>query len=156
MFTLLIDYLPRDQEEEVINVTTARSTDDVRVCMRGDELLRHQQIVRDMPVAEPILRYAAALVAHSRPKDARAPDFVKDYVSCGASLRGTHYLVLGAKVRALLAGRPHVSVQDVRSVAHQVLRHRILTNFHAESEGVKPDRIVDRLLEKVPAPKSGL
>ena len=156
MFTLLIDYLPRDQEEEVINVTTARLADDVRVCMRGEELLRHQQLVRDTPVAEPILRYAAALVAHSRPKDARAPDFVKDYVSYGASLRGTHYLVLGAKARALLAGRPHVSVQDVRSVAHQVLRHRILTNFHAESEGVKPDRIVDRLLEKVPVPKSGL
>ena len=156
MFTLFMDYLPRDQEEQVINVTTAREESTLKVCMHGEELLQYQQLVRDMPVAEPVLRYAVSLVSHSRPGDPKAPGFVKDYVSWGASLRGSHFLILGAKVRALLSGRPHVAVKDVQSVAHQVLRHRILTNFHAESEGIKPDQIVDRLLEAVPTPKSGL
>ena len=154
MFTLLIDYLPRDQEQMVVSATTARQPDVVRKCLDRDELLRCQGIVHELPVVEPVLRYAVALVAHSRPQHPDAPEFVKEYVAHGASLRGAHYLALGAKARALLSGRPHVSLDDVRSVAHIVLRHRLLTNFRAESQGIKPDAIIDKLLEHTPAPES--
>ncbi len=156
MFSLFLDYLPREQEVEVINSTTGGKVSDIAKCMDGHELLACQEIVRQTPVAEPVLRYAVALAAMSRPQNPKAPEFVKECVSWGASLRGAHYLALGAKARAILSGRPHVSIKDVQSVAHVVLRHRILTNFHAESEGVRPDTIVDRLLQEVPVPSSGL
>jgi MoxR-like ATPase len=156
MFSLLVDYLPKDQELEVVTATTSSHIGEIARCMDGRELLAFQQIVRETPVAEPVLRYAVALAAKSRPADPAAPDFIKQYVSWGASIRGSHYLVLGAKSRAVLAGRPHVSLKDVQSVAYPVLRHRIVTNFQAESAGIRPDKIVRRLLETVPTPKSGL
>jgi MoxR-like ATPase len=156
MFTLYLDYLPRAQELEVITSTTGRQVEEIEKVMDGPELRAYQRLIRQVPVAEPILSYAVSLAARSRPGHAQAPAFVKEYVSYGASLRGAHYLVLGAKARAVLAGRPHVSLQDIQSVAYPVLRHRILTNFHAESEGIKPEEIIRRLLETVPAPKSGL
>ncbi|MBS3735223.1 MAG: AAA family ATPase [Phycisphaerae bacterium] len=156
MFTLLIDYLPRDQEKAVVSTTTARQPDIVQKCLDREELLKCQAIVHELPVVEPVLRYAVALVSHSRPDHPKAPEFVREYVAHGASLRGAHYLALGAKARALLSGRPHVSLDDVRSVAHIVLRHRLLTNFRAESQGVKPDTIIDQLLEHTPAPESTL
>jgi len=156
MFTLLIDYLPRDQEELVVSTTTSREEDLVCKSLDKEDLMACQSIVHEVPVVEPVLRYAVALVAHSRPSHPDAPDFVKEYVAHGASLRGAHFLALGAKARALLDGRPHVSMGDVRSVAHIVLRHRLLTNFRAESQGVKPDMIVDQLLEHTPAPASSL
>jgi len=156
MFSLIIDYLPKDQELAVVVATTGAKPDDIAVCMDGRELLAYQLIVRQAPVAEPVLRYAVSLAARSRPGEPGAPDFIKDYVSWGASIRGSHYLVLGAKARAVLAGRPYVSVQDVQSVALAVLRHRIVTNFRAESEGVDAEQIVRRLIEAVPPPKSGL
>jgi len=156
MFSLIIDYLPKDQELAVVIATTGAKPDDIAVCMDGRELLAYQLIVRQAPVAEPVLRYAVSLAARSRPGEPGAPDFIKDYVSWGASIRGSHYLVLGAKARAVLAGRPYVSVQDVQSVALAVLRHRIVTNFRAESEGVDAEQIVRRLIETVPPPKSGL
>jgi MoxR-like ATPase len=156
MFSLYMDYLPKREEVEVINATTGTKIDDIEVCMDGKELLYYQGLVRETPVAEPVIRYAVSVVQMSRPGAKEAPGFVREYVSWGASLRAAHYLILGAKARAVLSGRPHVSVQDVRSVAYPVLRHRIITNFHAESEGVKPETIVDRLLQAVPTPKSGL
>ena len=156
MFSLLVDYLPPEQELEVVNTTTSSKVEDIQICMDGHELRAYQETVRQMPVAEPILRYAVWLAARTRPTDAQAPDFVKEYVSWGSSIRGSHYLVLGAKVRAVLAGRPHVCVKDVQSVAYPVLRHRIATNFQAESAGIKPDEIIRRLLEAVPTPRSGL
>ncbi|MHC5055661.1 MAG: AAA family ATPase [Planctomycetota bacterium] len=156
MFSLIIDYLPKGQELEVVNQTTGRGAEEIEKCMDGSELLRYQGLVREMPVAEPIIRYAVALAARSRPGDADAPDFVKEYVSWGASIRASHYMVLGAKARAVLSGRPHVSVKDVQSVAYPVLRHRIHTNFHADSEGVDSEEIVKRLLGAVPTPTSGL
>ena len=156
MFSLIIDYLPKAQEFEVVQATTGAGAEEIVKCMDGHELLAYQQIVREMPVAEPIIRYAVALASRSRPTDPKAPDFVKNYVSWGASIRGSHYLVLGAKARAVLAGRPHVSVQDVQSVAYPVLRHRIVTNFRAESENITSEQIVKRLMEAVAPPKSGL
>jgi MoxR-like ATPase len=124
--------------------------------MNGAELLGYQKLVRQTPVAEPILRYAVQVVHRSRPTEAGAPDFIKDYVSWGASIRASHYLILGAKARAVLDGRPHVAVNDVRAVANQVLRHRIITNYRAESEGIRPEQVIERLLKAVPAPASGL
>jgi MoxR-like ATPase len=156
MFSLIIDYLPRDQELQVVIATTGSKVEDIQVCMDGHELMAYQQIVRQTPVAEPVIRYAVALAAKSRPTEAGAPGFIKDYVSWGASIRGSHYMVLGAKARAVRAGRPYVSVQDVQSVALPVLRHRIVTNFRAESEGVDSESIVRKLLDTVAPPKSGL
>jgi MoxR-like ATPase len=128
----------------------------MKVVINGEDLLGYQQVVRQTPVAEPIVRYAVQLAARSRPGAAGALDFVKDYVSWGASIRAPHYMILGAKARAALAGRPHVSLKDVQSVAPAVLRHRIVTNFRAESQGIDSAEIVRRLIEKVPAPSSGL
>jgi MoxR-like ATPase len=156
MFSLIIDYLPQDLELEVVNATTGATLQDVAKCLDGKALLRYQEIVRQTPVAEPIIRYAVELAARSRPGEAGAPQFIKDYVSWGASIRASHYLVLGAKARAVLNGRPYVAVKDVQSVAYAVLRHRIVTNFRAESEGVNSGEIIRRLLETVTPPKSGL
>jgi MoxR-like ATPase len=158
MFSLIIDYLPKAQELEVVNATTGANVGDIQTVMDGQELLGYQEIVRQTPVADPIVRYAVHLASASRPGgNGHAPlDFVKDYVSWGASIRASHYMVLGAKARAVLSGRPHVSVKDVQSVAAAVLRHRIITNFRAESQGIDSEEIVRRLLDKVPTPKSGL
>ncbi|HPD16573.1 MAG TPA: AAA family ATPase [Planctomycetota bacterium] len=156
MFSLLIDYLPKAQEIEVIDATTSAAGAQPEVCMTGGELIEYQRLIRRIPVAEPVIAYAVSLAARSRPTEAGAPDFIRDYVSWGASIRASHYLVLGAKARAALAGRPHVSVQDVQSVAFPVLRHRIITNFRAESEGISSEEIIRRLLEAVSPPRSGL
>src|SRR5207342_439671 len=105
-------------------------------------------------VADPVLRYALALVRASRPKSPTCPESIKKWVAFGASVRAAQYLVLGGKARALTSGRYHVSFDDIRAIAHAVLRHRVLTNFHAQSEGISTDTLVDRLLEAVPAPRS--
>ena len=156
MFSLVIDYLPREEEVQVVNSTTGVSVSDIRKVLGAPELLACQELVRSTPVAEPILRYAVSIVAASRPQNANPPDFVRDYVAWGSSIRGSHYLILAAKARAVLAGRFHVSLQDVQAVAHPVLRNRIITNFRAASEGVNADAIIDKLLKTVPMPASGL
>jgi MoxR-like ATPase len=156
MFSLYIDYLPKDEELDVVNATTGAGVEDLEVVMTGEELLGYQRIVRQTPVADAIIRYAVALAARSRPDEDGAPDFVREYVSWGASIRASHFLVLGAKARAVLAGRPHVAVKDVQSVALPVLRHRILTNFRAESEGIRSEDIIERLLQAVPTPSANL
>ncbi len=109
-----------------------------------------------MPIADPVLKYALSIVRTSRPKSPQAPESVKKWVAFGASVRAAQYLVLGGKSRALCAGRYHVSFEDIRAVAHPVMRHRVLTNFRAESEGVNTDTIIDELLERVPVPASGM
>jgi MoxR-like ATPase len=156
MFSLIIDYLPKDEELAVVNSTTSINVQDVAKCIDGETLMYYQEIVRQTPVAEPIIRYAVELTARSRPGEKGAPQFIKDYVSWGASIRGSHYLILGAKARAVLNGRPYVTVKDVQSVAAAVLRHRIVTNFRAESEGINSEEIIRRLQETVSTPKSGL
>ena len=123
---------------------------------RGDDLISFQRLVRKVPVAEPVMRHALDIVRASRSKDPDAKDFVKKWVAFGASVRAAQYLVLGGKARALTSGRYHVSFEDIRALAHPVLRHRIITNFHAQSESVTTDDIVDRLLEVVPLPRSGM
>jgi len=115
--------------------------------------VQFHEVVRKLPIAEELVRYAVQLAAASRPRQKNAPGFINEWVSWGAGLRASQYLVLGAKVRALLLGRPHVTREDIQSLAHPVLRHRILINYRAEAEGVTVEQIIDRLLEST---KKGL
>ena len=156
MFSIIIGYPRRDEEIAIVGQTTSRRPDTLDCVMHGDELLAYQRIVREIPVADPVAEYAVRLVSLSRPANEAAPDFVKDYVSWGAGLRASHYLVLAGKARAVLSGRFGVSVGDVEAVAMPVLRHRIVTNFKAEAAKIRPEQIVERLLETVPKPSSGL
>jgi len=112
--------------------------------------------VRRVPVSDAVLRYALAIVRTSRPKDPNAPESIKKFAAFGASVRAAQYLILGGKARALTQGKYHVSFDDIRALAHPVLRHRVLTNFRAESEGYSSDQLVDDLLRVVPVPKSGM
>ena len=124
--------------------------------MTAEDLIAFQRLVRRVPVADPVLRYALSLVRTSRPKADAAPESVKKWVAFGASVRAAQFLVLGAKARALTNGRYHVSFEDIKAMAHPVLRHRVLVNFRAESEGISTDAIIDELLDRVPVPASGM
>jgi MoxR-like ATPase len=117
--------------------------------------MEFQSLVRKMPVAESVTRYAVQLARASRPGP-NAADFIKQYVNYGASLRASQFLILGAKARALIHNRYNVAVEDIQALAYPVFRHRILPNFHAESEGISSENVVSRLLETVPVPKSGI
>src|SRR3989442_4232290 len=156
MFHIVIEHPPEEEELEVVRTTTAIIDPHFTRPVGGDDLIAFQRLVRRVPVAEPVMRYALNLVRTSRPKSKQAPESVKKYVAFGASVRAAQYLVLGAKARALTSGRYHVSFEDIRSLAHPVLRHRVLTNFRAESEGVTTDSLIDELLSAVPTPKSGM
>jgi MoxR-like ATPase len=156
MFHIVIDHPPESEEIEVLRTTTAVQDASVNRAVTGAEILAYQRLVRRVPVAEPVMSYALRLVRASRRHPTGTLDFIEKWVSYGASVRAAQYLILGGKARAVSRGRYHVSLEDVRALAHPVLRHRVLTNFHAESEGVKTDQIIDRLLDAVPAPKSGM
>ena len=158
MFEIVIEHLPEAEELEVVRSTTALQDPTFEHVVTGADLQAFQRLVRKVPVSEPVLRYAVALTRATRPDpDAgEALDFVRRWVSYGASVRAAQYLTLGGKARALTRGRTHVSFDDIRALAHPVFRHRVLLNFHAESERVTTEEIVDRLLEAVPAPSSGL
>jgi len=124
--------------------------------LNGADVLEYQQLVRQVLVAEDVARYAVRLVDSSRPGRQHDLPFVKDWVKWGAGLRASQSLILASKARALMQGRYHVSVADIRALAHPILRHRIIPNFYAESEKVTSDLLVDRLIEAVPAPRSGM
>ena len=156
MYHIIIDHPPEEEEYDVVRTTTAVLDPQFVRTVTGPDLVAFQRLVRRVPVAEPVMRYALSLARTSRPKSPYAPDLVKKYVAFGASVRAAQNLVLGGKARALTNGRYHVSFDDIRSMAHPVLRHRILTNFRAESEGVTTDQIVDELLQMVAVPKSGM
>jgi MoxR-like ATPase len=156
MFHIVIEHPPEDEELEVIRTTTAILEPQFERPVSGADLVSFQRLVRRVPVADPVLRYALSIVRASRPKSPTCPDSVKKWVAFGGSVRAAQYLVLAGKARALTSGRYHVSFEDIRALAHPVLRHRVLTNFHAQSEGVSSDMLVDRLLEAVPMPKSGM
>ena len=122
----------------------------------GPDILQFQELSRQVVIAEEIARYTVRLVDASRPGRQSNHDFVREWVKWGAGLRASQSLILAGKARALLNGRYHVSFDDIRALAHPVLRHRVLTNFHAESEGISSDSIIDQLLEAVPQPRSGM
>jgi MoxR-like ATPase len=157
MFHIIIEHPPYDEELEVARTTTAIQNPQLQRPITGDDLIAFQQLVRKVPVSEPVLRHALDIVRATRSlKNPDAKDFIKKWVAFGASVRAAQFLVLGAKARALTSGRYHVSFDDIRSLAHPVMRHRVLTNFHAQSEGMTSDTLVDRLLEAVQAPRSGM
>jgi MoxR-like ATPase len=156
MFHIIIEHPPESEEFEVVRATTAIIDPHFMQPVNGDDLVAFQRLVRRVPVADAVMRYALSIVRTSRPKSPQAPDSVKKFVAFGASVRAAQYLVLGAKARALTSGRYHVSYEDIRALAHPVLRHRVLTNFRAESEGVSSDSLIDELLQAVPVPKSGM
>jgi MoxR-like ATPase len=156
MFHIIIDHPPEEEELDVVRTTTAILEPEFERPVTGGDLVAFQRLVRRVPVADAVLRYALALVRASRPKSPTAPERVKKWVAFGGSVRAAQYLVLGGKARALTTGRYHVSFEDIRALVHPVMRHRVLTNFHAQSEGITSDTLIDQLLESVPVPRSGL
>jgi MoxR-like ATPase len=155
MFNIIMDYLPEDQEVHVATSTTAVQNYRFQHAVTGADITAFQQLIRRVPIADAVARYAVSLARTSRPGP-NAPDFVKQWVSYGASTRAPQQLILGGKARALMDGRFNVSFDDIRALAKPVLRHRVLTNFHAESEKVTSDQIIEKLLKIVPVPKSGM
>jgi MoxR-like ATPase len=156
MFHIIMDYLPVDEEMEVVRTTTAIQAPEFEHAVTGKDIVAFQELVRKVPVSEPVLRYAVDLARTSRPSENGTPDFIQKWVAYGASVRAAQYLILGAKARALMNGNYHVNFDDVRALVHPVLRHRILLNFHAESEQKTTDQLIDMLLDVVPLPKSGM
>ncbi len=156
MFEIVMDYLPANDELDVVRATTATQDFKLQHAMTGEQIRAYQALVRRVPVAEPVMQYALDLVRKSRPGKEAAAEFIDNWVSYGASVRAAQYLVLGGKARALVKGRYHVNYEDIQALANSVLRHRILRNFRAESEYISPDRVIADLLAAVPTPRSGL
>jgi MoxR-like ATPase len=154
IFNTVLDYLDADDEMKVIGLTTTTSTARPDPVTTAEEILGFQQLVRMVPIADSVARYAVELVRMTRPTDPTAPDFVKKYVNFGASVRGIQNIVLAAKARALVHRRYHVTFEDVATLATPILRHRILINFHAESDRLSTDDILKRVLDIKPAPKA--
>ena len=153
LFNTVLDYLTADQEMQVVDLTTTTHVATATAVTNAQEILDFQQLVRMVPIGESVARHAVELVRVSRPADESAPDFVKKYVNYGASVRAAQFLVLSAKARALMRGRYHVTYEDIRAMYIPVLRHRILLNFHAESDRLKQDDILKRVLEWKAAPR---
>jgi MoxR-like ATPase len=156
MFEIVLSYLPEEEEVAVVRTTTTVPQEAVQPVVSREEILAFQRVVRRVPVADEVTRYAVRLVRTSRPGESAAPPFIKEWVSYGASVRAAQALVLGAKARALLQGRAHVAYDDVRALALPVLRHRLLLNFQAQSEKVTADSIVTKLHGAGPTPRSAL
>jgi len=155
MFNIIMEYLPEDQEVQVATSTTSVQSHRFQHAVTGEDIQSFQQLVRRVPIAEPVARYAVSLARMSRPGP-KSPDFIKQWVAYGASTRAPQHLILGGKARALMDGRYNVSFEDIRALAKPVLRHRVLMNFHAESEKVTSDQVIEKLVAAVPLPKSGM
>jgi MoxR-like ATPase len=156
MFQIVIEYLTEDQEIEVVRSTTSIQNPQFSHAVTGKDIVDFQRLVRRVPVSDAVTRYAVNVARYSRPTSQHAPDFIKKWVNYGASVRAAQWMILGGKARALMNGRYHVGFDDIRALAHPVLRHRILLNFHAQSERVTTDQIIAQLIKVVPTPKSGL
>ncbi|MHC2066255.1 AAA family ATPase [Bremerella sp. T1] len=152
MFNIWMDYLPEDDEVAVVNQTTSRANEPINSLFSGEDVLRFHDVVKKVPIAEALVRYAVRIADASRPKRPNTPDFVNEWVTWGAGIRAAQYLVLGAKARALLMGRPHVTAEDIKALAHVTLRHRILVGYRAEAEGITVETVIDKLLKTVPIP----
>jgi MoxR-like ATPase len=152
MFNVAMDYLPEDEELAVVEQTTSRQNAELEPVFNAEDALKFQELVRQMPMAQNLARYAVRLAAASRPRRKESPAFVNDWVNWGAGTRAAQHLVLGAKARALLQGRSHAGAEDIRALAAPALRHRILVNYRAEAEGVSVEEIIRRLLECVKEP----
>jgi MoxR-like ATPase len=152
LFNTVLDYLSAEHEVRVVDLTTANRVAQVDAVTNAEEILDFQRLVRMVPIADSLARYVVDLVRATRHNSGQAPDFVKKYVNYGASVRAAQFIVLAAKARALARRRYHVTYDDITSLAIPVLRHRILLNFHAESDRIDSDQILHRLLESMPPP----
>jgi MoxR-like ATPase len=150
MFKVLVTYPSFTEEFEVARRTTSADTPDVEAVLSPDEILQLQDLVRSVPISDHLIRYTLALVRQTRVREDAAADFAREQLAWGAGPRATQFLILGAKARALMHGRPHVALEDIRAMAKPVLRHRLVVNFAAESDGISTDQIIDRLLEVTP------
>jgi len=153
LFNVILDYLSVDDEVKVVDLTTATRVVEVQAVTNPEEILDFQQLIRMVPIADSLARYVVNLVRATRQKSGSAPDFVQKYVNYGASVRAAQFIVLSAKARALSRRRYHVTYEDIRALAIPVLRHRILLNFHAESDRIDSDEILRRLIEHMPPPQ---
>ncbi|MDZ7363448.1 MAG: MoxR family ATPase [candidate division KSB1 bacterium] len=147
MFNLWVNYPSVEEEKQIVKTTTGGREASLKIVLDAERILQLQKLVREVPVADNVIDYSVNLVRQTRPNENGAPQFVKDWISWGAGPRASQYLVLGAKTRAILDGRPTPDIDDVRAVATPVLRHRLVTNFNADAEGVDAVKIVERLLE---------
>src|SRR3954449_12174051 len=152
LFNIILDYLSAADELKVVDLTTVTTTAQAETVTNAEEIMDFQMLVRMVPIGESVARYAVDLVRATRSTDPNAPDFVKKYVNYGGSVRAAQFLVLSAKARALMKNRYHVTFEDIRALYVPILRHRILLNFHAESDRLKQDDILKRILEAKPSP----
>jgi MoxR-like ATPase len=152
MFMVNVDYPPREDERTIVRATTTERDVDVRFILGAKDILGIQKIIRRVPVSEHVIDYAVGLARATRPGTPEAPQFVNEWLTWGAGPRAAQYLVLGAKARAIFAGRLNVTCDDIRKVARPVLRHRLFTNFNADAEGMNAEKIVDRLIQTIPEP----
>ena len=155
LFNSLLDYLNPDDELKVVDLTTVVRTPAVQTVTNADEILEFQTLVRMVPIAETLARFVVKLVRATRPGNVDTPDVVNKYVNYGGSIRAAQFIVLAAKARALSRKRYHVTLDDIRSVTPPVLRHRLVLNFHADSDRIDADEILRRLLTQLPAPREG-
>ena len=156
MFKIFVDYPSFDEEFEVARRTTGSATAEVKPVLAADEILRLQRLVRSVPISDHAIRYALSLVRQTRVGGDGVPDFVDRHVGWGAGPRAVQYLILGGKARAVLQGRYHVQIEDIQALARPVLRHRMVVNFTAQSEGVTSDTVVDQIIEATPADEDDL
>jgi len=153
LFNTVLDYLTAEEEMKVVDLTTHVHIDEADPVTNAEEILDFQQLVRMVPIGDSVARYAVDLVRATRPSDPGTPDFVKKYVNYGASVRAAQFLVLAAKARALVKSRYHVTYEDIRALYAPILRHRVLLNFHAESDRLKQDDLLKQILDTKPAPR---
>jgi MoxR-like ATPase len=152
MFNIIVDYPEADEEERIVAATTKKQSIELKQVLSASNLVDLQNTVRELPVSDHVIKYATRLVRMTRPKCEESPQFIKDYVHCGAGPRAAQFLILGGKARAVLHGKLNVSCDDIKALARPVLRHRLFTNFTADSEGIGPDDLVAQLLEVAPEP----
>jgi MoxR-like ATPase len=153
MFNIMVDYPNRAEEIEIMKRTTSQHKSELKAMLSGEQIMKLQEIVRQVVVADHVFNYVADLVRATRPKEPGVPKFVPELLSWGAGPRACQYLILGGKSRALLHGRLHVTTDDIRAVAYPVLRHRLVTTFHADAEGIKTDDIIRKLIAAIPLPQ---
>ncbi|MCC6540236.1 MAG: MoxR family ATPase [Bryobacterales bacterium] len=153
LFNVLLDYLPFDEEMQVLGLTTTTHVAQAETVTNAQEILDMQQLVRMVPVAESVAKYAVAIVRATRPSDPSAPEIVKKYLNFGASVRGIQNIILASKARALMHKRYHVSFEDVAAMSVPVLRHRVLLNFHAESDKVTADTVLRKMIDSITVPR---
>lgn len=153
MFNVKMEYPPMEEEIAMVKATTSGATEKLEAVISGERIKGLQAIVRKVPVADRVIKYAVSIAEATRPNGQKPAEYVKNYITWGAGPRASQYLILGAKARAVLHGRFHASCEDIRELAHSVLRHRIMLNFSAEAEGITTDTIIDKIIKDIPEPK---